>query len=133
FFGFVIFVVDEVIEPAGRDHAEERFVDRPSGPGDRRLERLDLLLERRRALRFDRAGGDRALALGRHRLLARHVEDRPGGVEVAVEAFELVALAREGARRAGFARPQPARLEPGQVAAVIGEVARLPEFAVADA
>ena len=29
--GLVVFVVDEVIEPARRDHAEERLVDRPSG------------------------------------------------------------------------------------------------------
>src|SRR5204863_6618305 len=129
----VIFIVDEVIEPARRDYAEERLVHGPAGPRDRRLERRDFLGERRGPLRLDRALGDGALSLRRRRPLAGHVEDRAGLVGVLVELRELIALAGVGPRRAGFAGPERPPLESGEMAAVIDEVAGLPEFAVADA
>ena len=87
------------------------------------------------AVPFDlrRAGRDHALAVGRHRLLAGHEEQRPHAVHVLVEFSELVALAGAMPRGRKLTRLERARLDAGEMVSVIGDVARLPELAVADA
>src|SRR5262245_66001741 len=122
-----------MVEPARRDHAEERLLHLGGSAPDGGLEGLELAVDRLRALRLDRAARDHALALGRHRLLARHEEQRAHAVHVSVEILELVALARAVARGRQLAGLERARLDPGQMIAVIGDVARLPELAVANA
>src|SRR5262249_23482690 len=124
---------DEVIEPAGRDHAEERLVHRAPRTSDGGLEGVDLLRERLAALELDRAGDDRALALGRHRLFPRPVEDRAGGRGVLGEPAERAAPAGDHPRRGGLVRLERPCLYAREVTAQVTEVAHLPEFAVADA
>ena len=122
-----------MVEPARSDHAEEGFLDLRAGPGDRSLEGVELAVDGRGSFRFERAARDHALAVGRHRLLAGHEEQRPQAVHVLVEFSELVALAGAMPRGRKLTRLERARLDAGQMISVIGDVARLPELAVADA
>ena len=58
--GLVVFVEDEVVEPAGRQHRDERFLDRRTRALDRRLERVELAVDGFRP--FDSTGRGRRRA-----------------------------------------------------------------------
>ncbi len=72
--GLVVFVENEVVEPAGRQDWDERLLR--FGP-----------------LRSDRAAGDDPHRDRRHRLLARDQEQGSGPVAIGIEIGEFVALA----------------------------------------
>ena len=105
--GLVVFVEDEVVEPARRQHRDERLLDLGARARDRGLEGVDLAVDRFRSLRFDRAAGDDAFGHRRHRLLAGHEEQRPELVHVGIELAEFVALARRVPRGRRLARLAP--------------------------
>jgi hypothetical protein len=45
FLGPVVFVEDEVVEPAGREHGHKRFLDIGARTSDRRLEGVELAVD----------------------------------------------------------------------------------------
>ena len=69
--GLVVFVEDEMVEPAGCEHGDKRLVNRRTRGFDRLLERVELAVDGLGSLRSDRAAGDDADGDGRHRLFAR--------------------------------------------------------------
>ena len=133
--GLVVLVVDEVIEPAGREHAEERLVDRPR----RRcaiaaLNAVDLLRDAPRCPSTS-PGRSRSCARAPAASASRRARRRScrccrGRRRTAANSSRSRVKVRVEPVSPGLERP---RLEAGEMAAVIGDVARLPEFAIADA
>ena len=132
FLSRVVFVEDVMIEPACREHADERLLG-AVGSLERVAENLDLAFDG-----VGRAALDGTVHhhLGRGkepRLFSGHAEHRAGAVHGGVEPRESVTFAGLLPRRGEFAGPQRPRRHAGELLPVIREVPVVPEFAVTDA
>jgi hypothetical protein len=85
------------------------------------------------SLRFERTAGDDAFSHRWHRRFAGDQKQRPSPVAIAIKIRKFVALAGRAPGRRWLVRRHRARLDTGEVGGVMGEIARRPEFAVADA
>ncbi len=118
----IMFVVEEVLQPARRQHAHERLLGSRSGFRQRPFEQRDIV---RHFLLADVGDGSVADgALRRQELLE---------VQVLVKLREFDALTRVAAHPAGFARIHFARRQPREPPAIVGEAeADFAQLAVAD-
>ena len=114
----VVFVEDKVVEPAGRQDRDKRLLDRRTRVLDRRLEGVELAVDRFGPLRSDRTAGDDPHGDRRHRLLAGDQEQGSGPVAIGIEIGEFVALAGRvpGGRR--LAQSHRARADAGKMRGV---------------
>src|SRR5215472_16857468 len=122
-----------MVEPAGRQHRNERLLDLGVRALDRGLEGVELSVDSFGPLRFDWAAGDDAHTNRWYRLLAGDQEQRAGVVHVGVEIGKFVALAGRMPSGRRLAWSNRARLDAGEVRGVMGQAASRPELAVADA
>jgi hypothetical protein len=97
------------------------------------LEGVELAVDRIGPLRFERTAGDDAFSHRWHRRFAGDQKQRPSPVAIAIKIRKFVALAGRVPGRRRLVRRHRARLDTGEVGGVMGEIARRPEFAVADA
>src|SRR6516225_2164188 len=126
-------VIDEMVEPSGRQRRDESLVQGDTRARDRRLEAVELTLRHGGASRLDRPVDDDALPRRRARPLARYAGDGADAVHVGIEATKDVALARRFTHAADLARLQRPRAEPGHLLVEPSDIERRPVFAVADA
>jgi hypothetical protein len=133
FLGLVVFIEDEVVEPARCEHRDERLLDGGARALNRGLEGVELAIDGFGPLRFDRAAGDDAHCNRWHRLLAGDQEQRSGVVHVGVEIWKFVTFSGRMPRGRRLAWSDGARLNAGEMRGVMGEAAGCPELAIADA
>ena len=133
FLGLVVFIEDEVVEPARCEHRDERLLDGGARALNRGLERVELAIDGFGPLRFDRAAGDDAHCNRWHRFLAGDQEQRSGVVHVGVEIWKFVTFSGRMPRGRRLAWSDGARLNAGEMRGVMGEAAGCPELAIADA
>src|SRR5260370_20184231 len=93
--GRLVFVEDEMVEPTGRQYRYERFLDRGPRALDRRLEGVELAVDRIGPLRFERTAGDDAFSHRWHRRFAGDQKQRPSPVAIAIKIRKFVARSEE--------------------------------------
>src|SRR5580700_10793472 len=126
-------VVDEMIEPARREHADESLLGTAGGL-QCLLEDTDLAPHSIGCPALDRSGDDHFL-LRRKKpgLFAGHAECRADTIHILIELWKRVAFAGLFPPRSAFARPQLARCHPAELLPIVKKISAVPELAVADA
>src|SRR5580700_6041543 len=126
-------VVDEMIEPARREHADESLLGTAGGL-QCLLEDTDLAPHSIGCPALDRSG-DNHFLLRRKKpgLFAGHAECRADSIHILIELWKRVAFAGVFPPRSAFARQQLARRHPAELLPIVEKISAVPELAVADA
>src|SRR5580704_10527148 len=126
-------IVDEMIEPARREHAYERLFGAAGGL-QCLLEDIDLAPHGIGCPALDRPS-DNHFLLRRKKpgLFAGHAECRADTIHILVELWKRIAFAGLFPPRSAFTRPQLTRCHPAELLPIVEKIPAVPEFAVADA
>src|ERR1700722_1008467 len=126
-------VVDKMIEPARRKHADESLLGAAGGL-QCLLEDIDLAPYSIGCPPLDRSGDDHFLLRRKKSgLFAGHAECRADTIHILIELWKRVAFAGLFPPRSAFARPQLARCHPAELLPIVEKIPAVPELAVADA